>query len=505
MDLVHNLGDGFHQIIGWIPLAVIVAGVAVGILVGAMPGLSPSMGVALLVPFTYAMSPTLAIVLLAAVYLAADYGGSITAVTINAPGTPSAAVTAIDGYALTRNGQPGTALGVSLVASTVGGIIGTLVLIFFSVPLARVALSFHPAEYFALAIFGLTSVASVGGKDWSKAFAAAVFGLLLNTVGIDPISGVSRFTFGIPQLYDGFSLIPALIGLFAISEVFSQLEKRNLDPIRIDKSAAVWPRAADHWKLRSVIVRSSLIGTLIGIFPGAGATIASFVSYDLAKRLSRTPERFGQGNPEGVAAAEAANSSSVGGALVPLLTLGIPGSASTAVLIGALMIHDVVPGPQLFDTNPEIIYGLFASLMVANVALLGLGLFGSRLWIKVTAVPKTVLYPIILTVSVIGSYAVRYAMFDVVCCLGFGLLGWILRRHQYPVVPIVLGMVLGSIAETNFRQAVLMGGYGVFLRRPVCAGILAVSVLSLAVPMWRTRSRSARRLPDGGPGSDNSR
>jgi len=496
MHVLHDLAIGFQQVFGWLPMLTITAGVAVGILVGAMPGLSPSMGVALLVPFTYAMSPSLAVVLLASVYLAANYGGSITAVTINTPGTPSSAVTALDGYPMTQQGRAGEALGVSLASSTIGGMVGTVILIFFSVPLAYVALAFHPADYFALAMLGLTSVASVGGKDWLKAYAMAILGLLISTIGIDPISGVSRFTLGMPPLYDGFSLIPALIGLFALSEVCMQLEQPQLGTARIAGAVTRWPTIGEYWQLKIVVLRSSLIGTVIGIFPGAGATIASFLSYDMAKRFSGRAEQFGHGCVEGVAAAEAANSSSVGGALVPLLTLGIPGSASTAVLIGALMIHDVVPGPQLFQKNPEIVYGLFASLLIANVVLLCLGLFGSRLWICVTRVPKEILYPLILATSMVGSFSVRFSMFDVGCCLGFGIVGWVLRRHAYPVVPIVLGMVLGGIAETSFRQAVMMDGYRVFFVRPVSLTILVLSVLLLAVPLWRSRSRVPRERTD---------
>jgi putative tricarboxylic transport membrane protein len=487
MDLISDLASGFELVLAWQPLLAIFCGVATGIVVGAMPGLSPSMGVALLVPFTYAMEPTLGVILLTAIYLASNYGGSITAVTINAPGTPASAVTAFDGYPLTQQGRPGIGLGVSLISSAVGGVVGTLILIAFFAPLAELAIKFHPADYFAIAIFGLTSVASIGGRNWAKAGAMALLGLLINTVGIDPISGVSRFTFGIPQLYDGFSLIPALIGLFALSEVFFQIERQNLAPTKVAASGYEWPSWLDYWRLKFCILRSSLIGTLIGVFPGAGATIASFVSYDIAKRFSKQPERFGNGSLEGVAAAEAANSSSVGGALVPLLTLGIPGSASTAVLIGALMIHDVVPGPQLLRDHPDMVYGLFASLLVANACLLLLGLLGSRLWIRVTAIPKNQLYPLILSVSVIGSFAVRNSMFDIVACLGFGCLGWILRRYRYPVAPIILGMVLGGIAETKFRQAVLMGGYNVFWDKPACRTILIVSVLSLLFPVIRSR------------------
>jgi putative tricarboxylic transport membrane protein len=494
MEILTNLLQGFSFVLGWQPLLFIVLGVIMGILAGAMPGLSPSMGVALLVPFTYAMSPTLALILLISIYISANYGGSITAVTINAPGTPSAVVTSFDGYELTKQNKPGMGLGVSLISSTVGGFIGTIILILFSVQLAKIAIKFHPAEYFALAVFGLTTVATLGGRNWLKAFIAAIFGLLINTIGIDPISGVSRFTFGSVNLYDGFSLIPALIGLFALSEVFKQIEEQNFNSKKIDLGKTRWPSFLEYWKLKFTILRSSILGTIIGIFPGAGATIAAFISYDVSKRTSKEPEKFGKGSLEGVASAEAANSSSVGGALVPLLTLGIPGSASTAVLIGALMIHDLTPGPQLFNNNPEIIYGIFASLLLANVVLLILGLFGSKLWVKVTVVPKKILYPMIFTVSIIGSFAVRYSFFDIIACLGFGIFGWLLRRNNYPVAPIVLGIVLGNIAETNFRRAVMMGGYKIFLARPVSLILLILAIISFGWPLLRNKLYNKKEL-----------
>jgi putative tricarboxylic transport membrane protein len=495
MDLLQHLSDGFVAIGSVHHVLALAAGVCLGILIGAIPGLSPSMGVALAVPFTYSMSPMMAIVLLGVIYLAADYGGSITAVTINTPGTPAATVTAYDGYPLALAGRAGHGLGISLVASSTGGLIGTLILIFFCKPLAQVALSFHPAEYFALALFGLTSVAGVGGENAIRALLMAALGLLINTIGEDPLSGVSRFTFGIPQLYEGFSLIPALIGLFAISEVCAQVEANNLSSPSASDAPSTWPKWRDYWKLKTTIVRSSFIGTLIGVFPGAGATIASFISYDIAKRLSANPEEFGQGSPHGIAASEAANSSSVGGALVPLLTLGIPGSASTAVMIGALMIHDVAPGPRLIQEHPDIVYGLFASLLLGNVLILVLGGLGSRLWIRVTDVPKPILFPLILAAAIVGSYAVRHSMFDVGSCLGFGLLGWILKRHGFPVVPIVLGMVLGGIIEENFRQAVLLDGYTTFIRRPKSAAILLVALAVFLVPLWHRGRLTKREKP----------
>ncbi len=494
MDTLFALWNGVTAVLGWQPLLVITAGIMVGILAGAMPGISPAMGVALLVPFTYAMPADTALILLVAIYAATNYGGSITAITLNTPGTPSSSVTALDGYPLMRQGRAGLAMGLSLVASTSGGLIGSLILIFFSIPLARVALGFHPAEYFALALFGLTTVASLGGRAPVKAAAAVLFGLLLNTIGIDPISGVSRFTFGLPDLYDGFALIPVLIGLFAVSEVFHQIDQGELTGPQTFPPALVWPRWREYWAYRFGILRASLIGTFIGIFPGAGSTIASFISYDVARRLSRTPERFGQGQPEGVVAAEAADSGSVGGALVPLLALGIPGSASTAVLIGAMMIHDLVPGPRLFETHAPLVYALFASLLVGNLVMLALGQWGSRLWVRVTYVPKRLLYPLILAVSVVGSFAARMTFFDVWTCLGFGALGWLMRRHGYPVAPVILGLVLGKIAETEFRRATIMGGYAVFFQRPVTLGILLLALLAVVLPLARhLRVRRTRR------------
>ena len=440
------------------------------------------------------------LVLLTAIYLASNYGGSITAVTINTPGTPSAVATAFDGYPLTQQGKAGVGLGVSLVASCVGGAVGIVILILFSRPLALVAVKMHPAEYFALAIFGLTTVASLGGKDWAKAFVAALIGLLINTIGIDPISGVRRYTFGVSTLFDGFDFIPALIGLFALSEVFSRLEeglpKTGTAADGVGKKE-IWPTLRDYWNLRRSTLQSSVLGTVIGIFPGAGSAIASFVAYDLAKRTSRHPETFGKGNPEGVAAAEAANSASVGGAMVPLLTLGIPGSAATAVLIGALMIHDLVPGPMLFTSNPDLVYGLFASMLVANIVMLGLGLMGSRLWIKVTKIPGSILLPLIFSVAVVGSFAVKNSFFDVAACLGFGIFGWVLKRYGFPMAPIVLGMVLGRLAEVNFRRAVIMGGYSVFTARPASLILIVVSCIAFGLPFWQARRRKKKDSAGG--------
>lgn len=496
MEMLSALLAGLHNLAGFGPLAAIVAGVIVGILGGAMPGVSPSMAVAILLPFTFGMSPTMGLVMLCAIYLASNYGGSITAVTINTPGTPSAVVTAFDGYPLAKSGRAGDALGVSLVASVVGGFVGIIILICFSAPLANFALKFWPAEYFALAVLGLTTVASLGGGKWLEALIAVLLGLLLNTVGLDHVSGVSRYTFDVIRLYDGFSFIPALIGLFALSEVFGNIEEDNFkafDSVS-DDGLSSWPTMKTYLSLKWGMIRSGVLGTIIGIFPGAGGTIASFIAYDVEKRLSKTPEMFGKGSLEGVTAAEASNSSSVGGALVPLLTLGIPGSASTAVLIGALMIHELRPGPELFSKHPEIVYTLFASLFVANLVLLLVGWLGSRVWIKVTMVPKSILYPMIFAFSIIGSFAVRSSLFDVGVCVVFGVAGWLLNKFHYPSSPIVLGLVLGTLIEMNLQMTLVMDGPAMFFTRPLSAVLLGLSALSLCTPLFRAlKGKNAAR------------
>ena len=488
MELFDSLMIGFASLAGWQPILAIIAGVIFGILAGAMPGLSPSTAVALLVPFSYTMSPGLALILLTSIYIATNYGGSITAVLINTPGTPAAAVTAMDGYPLTQQGKAGKGLGTALIASTIGGAVGVAILILFAVPLARIALKFSPADYFALALFGLATVASMGRGNILKALVAILFGLLVKTVGIDSISGISRFTFGSDLLYDGFTLIPALIGLFAVSVVFEKVEKWTGLDRTLEKVDSKLPTVKEFMKIKGTILRSSVIGTIIGIFPGAGATIASFISYDISKRASKEPEEFGKGSLEGVAAAEGANSSSVGGALVPLLALGIPGSATDAVLLGAFMLHDLVPGPLLFRDNPEIVYGIFSALIVANILMLFLGLYGNRMFIKVVSVPDGILYPMILVISVIGSFAVKSSMFDVAACLGFGVVGWIFKRYGYPVAPVVLGIVLGTMIEDNYRRAVMMGGYSIFLTDKLALVMLVLAGLSFVYPLikqWR--------------------
>ncbi len=496
MELLGNLGTAFVALLDWQTILAMAVGVVLGILGGAMPGISPSTAVALLVPFSYNLDPRLALILLVAIYQAANYGGAITAVLINTPGTPSTAATCFDGYPLTQQGKAGKALGIALLTSCIGGVFAAIVLILFCVPLARVALKFSPAAYFGVAIFGLSTVASLGGGNVIKAVIAVLIGLLLETVGLDPISGVYRFTFGSDLLYDGFTLIPALMGLFAVSTVFEQFETWTGSDRKMEKIDSKLPSLEELWKLKRVVLQSSVIGTIIGIFPGAGGTIASFISYDVAKRTSKEPEKFGKGSLEGLAAPETADSASVGGALVPLLALGIPGSATDAVLIGAFMLHDLVPGPLLFKDHPAIVYGIFASLLVANVLVFLIGLYGNRAFIKMVCVSDKVLFPLILVVALIGTYSVSSSLFDVGSCIGFGILGWILKRYGYPAAPVVLGIVLGKLIEYNFRRGVIMGGYTVFFTDTLAFVVLLFAMLSLFYPLIQA---GLRRYKKGSP------
>ncbi len=484
-NLFSYLGTGFANLLNPTALALVLMGVCVGILGGAIPGISPSMAVALLLPMTYKMDPTLAIIMLMGIYIGANYGGSITAVSINTPGTPSAAVTAFDGYPMAKSGRAGEAMGISLWASTFGGLIGTLVLIFFSIPLARVAIKFWPSEYFALCIMGLTTVATLGGKDWQKALSMVLFGLLINTIGKDPMFSINRFIWGTTALYDGIPMVPILIGLFALGELFSNLEKFNPQETKFEKVNYKLPKMNYYWKLKASILRSGLLGCVIGVFPGAGGTIASFLAYDVEKRFSKNPEQFGHGAPEGVAAAEASNSGSVGGAMVPLLSLGIPGSSTAAVLIGALMIHNLTPGPELFTKNPNLVYTLFASMFVAHVLMAAVGVLGSNLWVRVTSIPKTILYPLIFAFSILGSYAVEKNVVHVICCLIFGLIGWMLKKYKYPAAPVVLGVVLGKLMETNFSQIPVVGkgSWAGLYNRPLTIILFVISILAVVWPI----------------------
>ncbi|PIE20056.1 MAG: C4-dicarboxylate ABC transporter permease [Proteobacteria bacterium] len=501
--LVDNLAAGLAAVAGVTPLAMIAVGVAAGIAIGVLPGLSPAIGVALVLPATYGLAPEPALMLLVSVYLAANYGGSITAIAINTPGTPGAVATTFDGYPLTRRGQPRLALETSLSASVFGGLVGAVALVLFAAPLAEVALHLSSYEYFALAVFGLTVIAALAGQDPAKGFMAAALGLLLVTVGYDTQLPLSRFDMGVAELSGGVPFVPALIGLFALGEVFFRVEVAARERASPAPAATVATAGAGEarltrrrlWGLKGVMMKSSLLGTLIGSVPGAGGTVATFIAYNEAKRASREPETFGGGSLEGIAAPEAANNASVGGALIPLMTLGIPGSASTAVLLGALMIHRLAPGPQLFEAEPGLVYGVFVALFVANAMMLVMGRLGARLWLRVIAAPRALLYPLIVALAVVGCYFVERSLFHVALGLGFGVLGWLLKRADYPTAPVVLGLVLGRMIEENLTLSLVKGGWAGLLDRPVALMLLGLTALAIAIPLIR-RTRRGRSRSD---------
>ncbi len=435
----------------------LVIGVTGGIVIGALPGLTATMGVAVLLPLTFGMESTPALVLLAGIYIGAIYGGSISAILLKTPGTPAAAATVLDGYELARKGEAARALSVSAIASFTGGMVSTVMLITISPILANFALRFGAPEYFALAVFGLSIIASISGKSPVKGLLAGMFGLLISTVGLDPVTSFPRFTFGEMNLFNGFAIIPVLIGLFALAEAFVQMEKIFEPSHAIETN---FKRGMISLKetiaLMPTMIKCALIGTFIGSIPGAGADIAAFVSYNEARRSSKNGSEFGTGCLEGIAAPEAGNNGVTGGAMVPLLTLGVPGDAVTAILLGALIIQGLQPGPLLFTKNADIVYGLFASLFVGNILMLIIGLLGVRLFCRVVELPKRFIIPVIITLSMVGAYSMNNSIFDMWVCVAFGVIGYIMQKADMPSSPIILAVILGPMAESNLRRAVLM-------------------------------------------------
>lgn len=471
----------------------ITIGALAGFLVGVLPGLNASGGVALLLPFTYGLSPVTGLALLTALYTSAEYGGSVTAIAVNMPGEPGALATTFDGYALTKQGKPGKALGVSMWSSMFGGVISTIVLLAFSLPLANIALTFGPAEFFALGIFGLTLISSLAGKSLAKGFIVAAIGLGVNVVGLDVMTSETRFTFGEPELFEGFQLVPVLIGLFALSELFVMIEELTAEKLAVAKISSALPTTKEVISIIPASIRGSLIGAGIGAIPGAGKAIASLIAWNEERRVSKHPEQFGSGSLAGVAAPEAANNAVVGGALIPTLALGVPGTATTAILLGAMLIYGVAPGPKLFERDPDIVYGIFISLVVSNLVILLIGLLGTRYWVKVISMPAPVMIPIILAISFVGAYNIGNNMFNVWVMFGSGVVGYGLRRYGFPVAPIVLALILGGLIETNLRRGLLItdGDFVEFLSRPVAILFL---VLSAAAAFGPLTFRSLQRV-----------
>jgi putative tricarboxylic transport membrane protein len=479
-------------------LLAAVGGVVWGIFGGALPGISPSIAMALLLPFTFGMEPIPAIVLLASTYVGAEYGGSIPAILIRTPGTNAAAATAIDGYEMHRQGRGGEALGISLVTGTIGGLVGLVFLVVFTETLAKVALLFTPPAYFSLGVLGLSVIASLSGGSLIKGLIAAVIGLMIATVGTDPVSGVTRFAFGYPELLDGVPFILVMVGVFAVSELLVQAGLPDWEKTSARDTRMKLP----NWAMMKRTAPAQVIGNIFGIFegcmPGAGGSIAAFMAYNEAKRWSKTPEEFGNGSPEAIAAPEAANNTVTATALVPTLTFGIPGSNSTAILLGGFLIHGLQPGPLLFSRHPDVVYGLFGGLFAANLSMLliGLVILSPAIWLVNR--PKPYLLAAIYAMVFSGIYSVDHSLFDLAIVLAAGAVGYVMRVFGFPFLPLVLALVLGYLIESNYRRSLLLtgGDHSVFLDDPVSLGLLITALLFVSGSLTReimVLRRDARR------------
>jgi len=479
--------DGFSTMLQLKSLLLVILGVTGGILVGSLPGLTATMGVALLVPFTFSLPIYQGVAMLLGIFSGAIYGGSISAILIRTPGTPAAAATLLDGYPLSRGGQAGRALSMSVFASFIGGFSGALIMTFLSPQIAKFALKFSASEYFALAMFGLSIIISVSGRSVLKGVMAGLFGLLIATIGIDPVSGYPRFTFGTMELFEGPSFIPTLIGLFAFAEVFRGVENIVTQNKVENRITQLLPSISDIKKSWKVILKSSIMGTFIGSIPGAGSDIAAFVGYSEAKRTSKHPEKFGTGVIEGVAAAESANNACTGGAMIPMLSLGVPGDAVTAVLLGAFVIQGLRPGPLLYRDHMDVVYSVFAGMMMANVVMFFIGMLGIKIFARIISINRNVLLPIIFLLSIVGSYSMRNSLFDVWLALLFGVIGYFMQRYEFPASPILLALILGPMAESNLRRALIKssGDFSVLVTRPISAILLALAVISLISSLVR--------------------
>jgi putative tricarboxylic transport membrane protein len=493
MDVLQNLLSGFTAIFQPSNLFFCFMGVFIGTLIGVLPGIGPVGAMSLLLPATYKVAPLSAVIMLAGIYYGAQYGGSTTSILVNIPGEASSVVTCLDGYQMARKGRAGPALGMAAFGSFIAGTIALVGLMLVAPPLSSIALGFGPPEYFSLMCLGLTILIYLASGSVVRAVMMACFGVILGCVGQDPDTGSSRFVFGIPDLLDGIGLAPLVMGLFGVSEVFSNIEqslgRREIFNSGIKK---LFPNREDWRRSIKPIFRGSILGFFLGILPGGSAVIASFASYAVEKKVSKHPERFGQGAIEGVAGPESANNAAAEGAFVPLLTLGIPPNVVMALLLGALMIHGITPGPRLIPEHPEIFWGVIASMYVGNVMLLVLNLPLISLWVQVLKVPYKVLFPLILLFCLIGAYSINNSTFDAAVMLVFGVLGYLMRKYKYEGAPMILAFVLGPMLENSLRQSLVIsdGSFLIFFIRPIAGTGMIVTflmLLSFVVPAFRKR------------------
>jgi len=487
VETLHLLGQGFGVAFQPLNLLLALIGAFAGTIVGALPGLGPANGVAILIPvsFTLGLPATSAMIFLASVYYGAMYGGRISSILLNIPGDEPAVMTTLDGYPMAKQGRGGSALAISAVASFVGSTLATIGLMLFAPLLAKLAIRFGPAEYFALYVMAFSTLSSLTGKNPVKTMIGAVLGLMLATVGLDPGSSVPRFTFGQMKFYEGIDFIVAIVGLFAISEALVFLETTHAGEFVRYKVGRVAARVRDILSTLVTMVRSSVIGFVAGVLPGAGASLGSFIAYTFEKRLVDRKGTFGTGDPRGVAAPEAGNNAAAGGALVPMLTLGVPGSGTTAVLLAMLITLNITPGPLLFKQHPDVVWGLIASLYLGNIVLLVLNLPLVGIFVRLLSVPGWILMPVVTMVGFLGVYAISHSVFDIFLMIGFGVGGYVLRKLDIPLVPVILGLLLGDDMEVNLRRALNLGN-GNWLSlwdSPLSLILWGVAILGLILPI----------------------
>ena len=497
MDAFQHLMAGLGAAMSPGNLMFAFAGCMLGTLIGLLPGLGPAAGTAILIPLTFSLDATGAIIMLCAIYYGAMYGGTITSVLINVPGEAASVITCIDGYAMARQGRAGSALAIAAIGSFVGGTLATLALVVVAIPLATLALKFGPAEFFGLMVAGLCLVIGLAGKNLLAALLMTVLGLLLAMVGLDPVRGAPRFTFGRPELYDGIGFIPVVMGLFGIGELLIAAERRETRMIEADLKK--WNPTKQEWRASAgAIGRGSVVGFVLGLIPGVGSIVPTFMAYVLEKRVSKTPERFGNGAIEGVASAETANNAYANAAMVPLLALGVPSSPTIAVLMGAFIVNGITPGPFLFTERPELVWTVIASFFVGNAILLILNLPLVGLWAKLLKIPFSYMCTGVLIFCVIGAYGLKQSLFDVWIMLGFGVLGYLLRKLDLPLAPAILALILGPMMERSLRTTleISAGSFAIFLDRPLALALLTIPVIVLGFMLLKPRAFAPVRQAD---------
>ena len=502
MEVLQALGVGFVHVFAPANLVALAVGLVLGLLVAVLPGLTLVMGVVLALPFTYTMNVTSAIILLTAMYVAGTYAGAWTSILFHVPGEPIDVPMLWDGHAMARKGEAAKALGWTLVAALVGGLAAATVLVALAQPVARIALTFSTPEYFAIIFFGLASVVSLGGASLANALISLCVGLLVATVGVDDTYGAHRFTFGVPILSDGIDYLVVMVGAFGLGEVFVRMEQRftSAPLASVDKVSTRLPTLREVGAVKGTFARGTLLGILIGIVPGAGATVASFLSYGIEAQYGRRKALMGSGIPEGIVAPQTAATSSVGGAMIPLMTMGIPGSGATAIILGAFLLHGLQPGPQVFETSREIVYAVFASLFVGVVGMCLIGFFAARYLVKVLDLPEVIVSAYVVMCCILGAFAARNNITDVWLIVVFGVVGYLAERWRFPIAPMVLGVILGPLAETNFMTTMISFGndWTVFFTRPISGTIMVVALLTIVYPVFR-QLRKRRQTPFSAP------